>query len=255
MDHLQHTVNNGALTQDLKGKHCIITGASRGIGKAIAFRLATAGAQLHLLGRNAETLDKVRVEAKNVTHHVSIYQVDLLDDQSIKDFSNQFKHEVGELDVLIQNAGMLKMGSYEEATPEDLDKLYQINMRAPYALVHYLLPCFNEQFGQILCMNSTVRANAKISQYAATKHALKTLTDSLRAEVNDRQIRVMSLYAGRTATDMIKGVFEKENRLEQYKPDRLLQPEDIAHTIHHMLTLPMTAEITDLTIRPFLKSY
>jgi len=241
--------------QDLQNKQCVITGASRGIGKAIAMRLAEAGAQLHLLGRSMDTLDAVRTEAKSFTSHISIYQVDLLNDESVKDFSEQYRHDVGNLDILIQNAGMLKMGSYDQASPEELDTLYRINMRAPYALVHYLLPVFNPEFGQILCMNSTVRANARISQYAATKHALKTLTDSLRAEVNERQIRVMSLYAGRTATDMIRHVFEKEDRLDQYKPGRLLQPEDIAHTIHHMLTMPITAEITDLTIRPFLKSY
>ncbi len=252
---IEKTITQEYSIQTLEDKHCIITGASRGIGKSIALRLAAAGAKLHLLGRSMDTLDQVRIEARAFTNDVAIYEVDLMDHEDLKRFANQYVSDVGKLDILIQNAGMLKMGTYDHATPEDLDALYQINMRAPYALVHYLLPAFNSDFAQILCLNSTVRANARVSQYAATKHALKTLTDSLRAEVNDRQIRVMSLYAGRTATDMIRQVFEKEDRLDQYEPEKLLQPEDIAHTIHHMLTMPMTAEITDLTIRPFLKSY
>jgi len=255
MNTSSHPTQEEYSTLSLHNKHCIITGASRGIGKAIALRLAAAGAHLHLIGRSEESLNAVKTETAPHTSKVQTYEVDLMDSTSISSFTKSYRETVGNVDILIQNAGILKMGSVSEEGPEIMDQLYTLNLRAPYELVHQLLPAFSSALGQIIFMNSTVRANANISQYAASKHALKTFTDSLRAEVNEKGIRVMSLFAGRTATDMVKGVFEKEGRTAQYRPERLLQPEDIAETIHHMLTLPLTAEITDLTIRPFLKSY
>jgi short-subunit dehydrogenase len=112
-----------------------------------------------------------------------------------------------------------------------------------------------ESRGQIVIMNSTagLEARARVGQYAATKHALKALADSLREEVNSAGIRVLSLYLGRTATAMQEKIFQAEGR--SYIPENLLQPEDVAALLVALLRLPRTAEVTDVRIRPAIKSY
>jgi NADP-dependent 3-hydroxy acid dehydrogenase YdfG len=90
-----------------------------------------------------------------------------------------------------------------------------------------------------------------VGQYAATKHALKAITDSLREEVNSDGIRVLSVFNGRTATPMQAAVHAVEGRA--YCPEKLIQPDDIASVVIHALSLPGTAEITDVQIRPFAK--
>jgi NADP-dependent 3-hydroxy acid dehydrogenase YdfG len=107
--------------------------------------------------------------------------------------------------------------------------------------------------GQIVFINSSAVLTPKpnAGQYAATKHALKAVADSLRAEVNDDGLRVLSVYPGRTASPMQVLVHQFEGR-ECY-PERLLQPEDVATAVINALSLPRTAEVTDLHIRPLLK--
>ena len=97
-----------------------------------------------------------------------------------------------------------------------------------------------------------VHARANVGQYAATKHALKAVADSLRDEVNSDGVRVLSIFAGRTATPMQETIYRLENKA--YDAQLLLQPEDIASVVIHALTLPRTAEATDIHIRPLVKS-
>ena len=103
-------------------------------------------------------------------------------------------------------------------------------------------------------MNSSIAlqtARAGHSAYAASKSALKAVADALRDEVNGQGVRVTSVYPGRTASSMQAELHQQEGK--SYQPERLMQPEDVAATILHALDLPRTAEITDLSMRPFLK--
>jgi NADP-dependent 3-hydroxy acid dehydrogenase YdfG len=102
----------------------------------------------------------------------------------------------------------------------------------------------------VVFINSTAGlvARAGVAQYAATKHALRAMADSLREEVNADGVRVLSVFLGRTATPLQAALHEREGR--RYRPERLVQPADVASLVVHALTLPRTAEVTDLTIRP-----
>ncbi|MEI9953258.1 MAG: SDR family NAD(P)-dependent oxidoreductase [Pseudomonadota bacterium] len=104
-------------------------------------------------------------------------------------------------------------------------------------------------------MNSSVglAASATLGPYAATQHALKALADALRAEVNAAGVRVLSVYPGRTATALMLARFSMEGRA--YRPELLLQPEDVANVVISSLALPRTAEVTNINIRPMVKSY
>ena len=143
----------------------------------------------------------------------------------------------------------------ERADIEDLDLQYATNIRAPYMLTKCLLPLLLTARGQIVFINSSVGLAAKrpdIGQYGATKHALKAIADSLREEVNARGIRVLTMYLGRTATPMQEALHAREGRT--YRPEQLLQPEDVASMVVQALKLPATAEVTDMSIRPMIKT-
>ena len=131
-----------------------------------------------------------------------------------------------------------------------------MNVRAPYLLTQSLLPLIIASHGQVVFVNSTAGLHARkgAGQYAATKHALRGLADSLREDVNERGVRVLSVFLGRTASRMEAAVFEREGR--PYTPGNLLQPEDVASVIVHALGPPRSAEVTDIvTVQGVLRRF
>jgi len=238
---------------DLAGKVALITGSGSGIGKAIALNLATRGVFLYLCGRNFSNLDNVAKVARRTSKSVRCYEVDLTVDDDISTLAKHIENGQGRLDILVHSAGVIKLGKLESANIEDLDLQYYVNVRGPYLLTQLLLPLLKKNRGQVVFINSTAGLSSQtgISQYAATKQALKAISDSLRNEVNVCGVRVLSVYPGRTATPMQVRVHDMEGRT--YQPNRLLQPEDVAAVVTHALELPRTAEITDIMIRPMMK--
>lgn len=241
----------------LENHVAVVTGASSGIGKAIALRLASQGAALCLVGRNTAILQEAAEHIKSINRAASpvkTYQVDLKTDGEIHNLREQIEKDFGSIDVLIHSAGLFYMGKVEQASVQCFDEQYQLNVRAPYLLTQAMLPMIRSRAGQVVFINSSLgrQAKAKVSQYAATKHALRAVADSLREEVNADGIRVLSIYLGRTATPMQAAIYEAEGRM--YQPERLMQPEDVAAAVVNVLTLPRSVEVTDFHVRPMHKS-
>jgi len=238
----------------LKGQIAVVTGASSGIGKAIALSLINAGAKVCFVGRHLNKLEAIASHNKQFSKQMSIYKADLGIDDDIRSLAASFQKEFGTIDILIHSAGIFSLGNVEEAAIEDFDHQYRINVRAAYLLTQALLPGLKQRCGQVVFINSSVALTAKagISQYAATKHALKAFADSLREEVNTDGVRVISVYPGRTATPMQETVFKMEKRA--YSPEKLMQPEDVALIVINALKLPRTAEVTDISVRPLNKT-
>ena len=107
--------------------------------------------------------------------------------------------------------------------------------------------------GDIVFINSSavLQANTNLSQYTATKMALKAVAESLRQEINAEGVRVLSVYPGRTASPMQAAIFKSEGR--EYKPELLIQPQDLATMITNTLCLPRSTEVTDIFLRPMIK--
>ena len=238
----------------LLGQVAVVTGASSGIGRAIALGLAAQGVKLCLLGRNLETLQIVAAIAKETSPNVVCYTIDLMVDEDITKLKTNLERDFEQIDLLILSAGMFSMGTFQKSSIQDFDLLYRANVRAPYLLTQTLLPMLLSSRGQILFINSSVIMNprANVGQYAATKHALKAIADSLRVEINAEQVRVISVFPGRTATPQQAKIHEMEGK--PYYPERLMQPEDVAAVVINSLSLPRTAEVTDISLRPFVKS-
>jgi NADP-dependent 3-hydroxy acid dehydrogenase YdfG len=232
------------------GKVAVITGGSRGIGKAIALKLAAEGAELCLIGRNLETLQETACQSGAPAR---LYKTDLSIPKEVESLVERLNAELERVDILVNCAATYARAEFIPAPVEEFDKLYAVNVRAPFRLTQGLLPDLIETKGQVVFINSSVvRAPApKVAHYAATKHALRSLADTLREEVNEKGVRVISIYPGRTAGAIQEWLFEQEKR--PYKPERLLQPDDIAEMVYHALTQPCTAEMTDIYSRPFRK--
>ena len=240
------------MMSDLREQTAVITGGSSGIGRAIALGLAAQGASLCLIGRNVRALKDVAAKGYQ-SATCRIYEADLACSEGVQQAAENIKNDFGHVDILIHSAGDYSMGLITSAPVEELDRQYRVNLRAPYVLTQSLLPAMRLRGGQIVFINSSVglRAKAGVSQYAASKHALKAFADSLREEVNADGIRVLSIFPGRTATAMQETVHHLEGRA--YDPSKYIQPEDVAAVIINALMLPWTGEITDITIRPMKK--
>ena len=237
---------------ELAGKSCVVTGASSGIGRAIAVALASAGATVCAVARRADELEATGRQAGGAGHFVP-YPTDLTNDEALSELVRGLLARDGGLDVLVHCAGTWSYGAVETAPVSQLDRQYAANVRAPYLLTQALLPALRERKGQVVFMNSTAGLTAKenVAQFAATTHALKAVADSLREEVNPHGVRVLSVYPGRTATPRQEKIYATEQR--PYVPERLMQPEDVASVVLHALTLPTSAEITDVKVRSMLK--
>lgn len=237
----------------LQGQVAVVTGASRGIGKAIALALARQGATLCLVGRDRGTLLSVAQEAGPADRRHRCYPADLGVDEQVDRLAETLAKDLAAVDILVHAAGVLAWAPFESARPRDFDSQYRTNVRAPYVLTQRLLPQLKAAQGQIVFVNSSaaLSARANVGQYAATKHAFKAVADSLREEVNVAGVRVLSLFVGRTATRMQAELHAVEGKA--YDPLSLIQPEDVAAVALHAVSLPRTVEVTEIVLRPLRK--
>ena len=239
----------------LAGQIAIVTGASSGIGRAIALALAKNGVGVCAVARRQEALEAVADQVRENGSQARVCCADFTRDEDIQQVAGTVQREFGRLDILVLCGGAISHGALATAAVADFDLQYRSNVRGHYVLAQATLPLLRRQKGQIVFINSSagLRSPATVGQFSATQHALRAIADSLRDEVNGDGIRVTSVYPGRTATPRMAALFEKEGR--SYRPDLLMQPEDVAAMVIQAIALPRTAEVTDISMRPMLKSY
>jgi NADP-dependent 3-hydroxy acid dehydrogenase YdfG len=244
-----------APARPFEGQVALVTGASGGVGRAVALALARHGAAVWLVARNRARLETVANQIRAEQAAAETYALDLGCDGDVEVLIETIQRDLGRLDVLVHSAGLLRRGTLANSSLADFDEMYRVNVRGPYMLTRACLPLISKARGQIVFINSSVvfRAAQQVGQYAATKHALRALADALRQEVNPGGVRVLSIFPGRTATPIQAAAYAADQR--PYRPDQLLQPEDIATIMLTALALPRTAEVTDISIRPFAKTY
>ena len=223
-------------------KRALVTGASSGIGLAIAQALAAEGAQIHAVARSwPQTIENWQ-----------LHKADFTVEADVKRLASEVSASAP-LDVLIHCAGALEIGTVADLSITQLDVMYQVNVRAPFLLTQLLLSDLTKCTGQIVFINSSaaVAPNTTLAGYSSTKAALKSIADCLRMEVNPSGVRVMSVYPGKTASFMQKRAHALAGK--PYNAAHLMQPEDVAQMVLSVLALPKTAEMTDLHIRPMKK--
>ncbi|GHA83937.1 MULTISPECIES: SDR family oxidoreductase [Streptomyces] len=223
----------------------LITGAGSGIGAAVARRLRERGDDLVLLARDAgraKELAALHPGARTLVGDLGN------PDRLSWAFGQQPMPE--RLDSLLHIAGVVELGRIGDLTPKAWHFQLNANLIAPAELTRLLLPQLRVSHGQVVFVNSGagLEAHAEWGAYAASKHGLKALADSLRHEEHGNGVRVTSVFPGRTASPMQAKVHQQEGK--EYDASRWIDPESVATTILLAIDLPRDAEINNLTVRP-----
>jgi len=205
------------------------------------------------IARSRDRLDSLVEEVEAGSGDVVPLVADLQLDDDIESAAGEILAAGDHVDVLIHSAGAIGLGTFESASAAELDRQYRVNLRAPFVLTQLLLPALKRAEGQVVFINSSagVKASANNVVYAATKHGLKALADGLREQVNRDRVKVISVYAGRTATPMQASVHAFEER--EYRPERLLQPDDVVEVVLAALSVSEHGEVTDVNVRAMAK--
>ena len=220
---------------DLKNKNALITGAGKGIGKAIALALAKEGVNVILLARTQDEIDNVAAKARSLRVKALAITADVADINSVNAAVEKALSEFKTIDILINNAGIAAFGKFLELEPADWERIIQVNLMGTYYVTRAVLPNMIErQTGDIINISSTagLNGNALTSAYSASKFAILGLTDSLMQEVRKHNIRVTALTPSTIATDMAK-----ELKLTDGNPEKVMQAEDMAELIIAQLKL------------------
>lgn len=224
------------MAQSLKGKVAIVTGAGRGIGKAVAIALANEGVHVGLLARTEADLKAVagEVEAKGVK--ASYVAVDITSQEEVDSAIEKMTAQLGTADILINNAGIGKFEKLADMDPQEWKRIIDVNLMGPYYVTRAVLPQLIEKNGgDIINISSTNGLNgaATSSAYSASKFGLIGLTESLAQEVRRNNIRVTALTPSTVATELAV----KTNLIAENNDEKYMQPEDIAEIIISQLKL------------------
>ncbi|PUB16684.1 3-ketoacyl-ACP reductase [Paenisporosarcina sp. OV554] len=219
----------------LKGKNAIITGAGRGIGRAIAIALANEGVNVGLLARSEEHLQQVVKETEAQGVKAVFATADVSSNDEVTKAIDSLTSELGTVDILINNAGIAKFGKFMDLDVEEWEKIIQVNLMGVYYVTRAVLPgMIEQQSGDIINISSSAgQKGAPItSAYSASKFGVLGITESLAMEVRKHNIRVTALTPSTVATDLAI-----DNDLTDGNPDKVMQPEDIAEFIVSQLKL------------------
>jgi len=220
---------------DFKNKNALITGAGKGIGKAIALALAKEGVNIILVARTQEEIDSVAAKIRSLRVKALAITADVADINSVNSAVEKALAEFDTIDILINNAGIAAFGKFLELEPTDWERIIQVNLMGTYYVTRAVLPNMIErQTGDIINISSTagLSGNALTSAYSASKFAVLGLTESLMQEVRKHNIRVTALTPSTVATDMAK-----ELKLTDGNPDKVMQADDMAELIIAQLKL------------------
>ncbi len=222
---------------NLSGKTALVTGASRGIGRASALALARAGTQVLIhYGRGAKEADDVVAEIRKAGGRADAIAADLAAPDGPHKLARQVRSIIGDrLDILVANAGVSKAATIEDTSVDDFDQLFAVNVRAPFFLVQQLLPILHEGSSIVLVSSLAARAVVgTIPAYAATKGAIDTLVKHLASAFGQRGIWVNAIAPGVVATEMSNFAKTDAGRdytlgLQAFK--RLAQPDDLGDVV------------------------
>jgi NADP-dependent 3-hydroxy acid dehydrogenase YdfG len=224
-----------------------VTGAGSGIGKGTALALAAENYTVIASSRGMEALDSLSKEASMLPGSVVAMPCDVtLDDQVAATHTN-IVAEYGPVDVLVNSAGSSVFHSFMKSDVNDFDRLYQTNLRGSFICSQAVLPSMIERNAGVVVMINSMAAKevfANSSIYSATKAGLRSLADGMRLELREKNIKIVSVYPGATATAIWPdGVVEKHAA-------RMMKPEEVGKTIVHTIALPPEMVVEDIYLQP-----
>ena len=218
---------------DLKGKKVLVTGASGGIGKAIAMQLSSSGADLCLTGRNKSELENLQ---KIIGGNCQIIISDLSNSEGINNLADQAQKIMGQIDILVNNAGITKDNLFMRMSEDDWNEVININLNSIFKLTKQLIKgMIKRRYGRIINITSVigVAGGAGQSNYSASKAGIIAMSKSLAQEVGSRSVTVNSIAPGFIETNMTAELSDdrKEDILRSISVGRLGKPDDIAGAV------------------------
>ena len=236
-------------------RNVFITGASSGIGKATAYKFAEHGDNLILCARRKEKLDEIAQDLKNSWRcHVTIYELDVTDYSAVEEVVNDLTKKGIKIDILVNNAGLASgLDKFQDSSIKDIEQMINVNLKGLLYVTRKIISLMVENnSGHIINMGSTagIYAYEKAAVYCASKAAVKTLSDGIRIDVIDKDIKITTIQPGIVQTDFSEVRFhgDKEKASKIYEGIEALLPEDIADTVLYVANQPKRVQITDVTI-------
>ncbi len=263
---------------DLSGRTAVVTGASSGIGRAIALALGRAGAHVFLAGRSQAPMDETRKEIREAGGQADAVVLDVRDVEALRGLVERAVQDTGRLDVMVNNAGLSYPGDIADADPEHWREMLEVNVLSllvgSQAAIRAMRAAGNG--GHLVNISSIAAHRRDSGVYGATKHAVNCISASLRLELEDDDIRVVTIMPGAIATNFARnfdpaflkglaataGVADFEPQAGEKLPDEVLdriqpimekllsKPEDVADTVLYAISLPQTVNIEELVVRP-----
>jgi NADP-dependent 3-hydroxy acid dehydrogenase YdfG len=244
------------MTDELQGKVCVVTGASSGIGEATARRLSEAGASVALGARRVDRLKALVGEIESNGGRALAVPTDVSDESQAKALIEDAANELGRLDVLVNNAGVMLLGPIEGADTSEWRRMIDVNLLGLLYCTHAALPIMREQgSGHIVNVSSVAGrvARAGTGVYNATKWGVGAFSEALRQEALYANVRVTLIEPGMVTTELASHntnpvvVQAIEQMRDEIEP---LAAEDIAASIHYAVTAPDHVSINEVLVRP-----
>jgi short-subunit dehydrogenase len=234
--------------------NALVTGASSGVGRAIALRLARVCDELLLVGRNSERLREVASSCEQIGVRTECFIADFADRAAPLQLGQLVLAGRAALSVLVHAASVIPSGPVEATSVDEFAFALDVNLRAPFALTRAVLPLIRAGRGDLVFINRSIvgEGRAGFVAHAASKHGLVGLADSLRQELSPSGVRVLSVFLGATSTppqERLEPPSEAEAESEA-QPGLLLAAADVARAVCDVIDLPRGAEVTDLQLRP-----
>jgi len=243
-------------TRPLDGKVALVTGASSGIGEATAVALAEAGAAVAIGARRRDRLDALAERLRAGGARVLQLDLDVTDEQQCRTAVERTRSELGGLDVLVNNAGVMLLGTIAGADTEDWRRMIETNVLGVMYMSHAAVEGMVEQgSGDIVNMSSVAGRQARVGAgvYNASKWAVNAFSESLRQEVTERGVRIGLVEPGAVATELTDHITQpdaKAGAQKMYTDMVPLQSEDIARAVLYLVTQPAHVAVNEVLVRP-----
>ena len=240
----------------LDGKVALVTGASSGIGEATALALAGAGAAVAIGARRKDRLDALSARLRDGGAKVLPLDLDVTEEAACADAARRTREELGGLDVLVNHAGVMLLGTIVGADPEDWRRMLSTNVLGLMYMTHAAIDGMVEQgSGDIVNISSVAGRTARLGAgvYNASKWAVNAFSESLRQEVTARGVRISLVEPGAVATELSSHITQEEAReasRRMAESIRTLQSDDIARAILYVVTQPPHVAVNEILVRP-----
>ncbi|MFD0942027.1 SDR family oxidoreductase [Pedobacter boryungensis] len=225
--------------------NAIITGATKGIGKAIALKLAQQGFNLAICARTESDLQTFKSELAHLKVKIIAIKADMGNKEEVYSFCNQVKSSFDKIDVLVNNAGVFIPGNMLDEEDKNFEYQNAVNVNAPYYLSKYFGKIMkDQQFGHIfnICSIASTEIIDNAGSYSVTKAAILSLNNVLRKELSAYNVKVTAILPGSTLTASWEGT--------NISPEKFVQPEDIANSLYSILNLSSGVNVEEIVLKP-----